>query len=155
MQIGEFLVNNREYSTASWQCYDRYLNVASNESTNVEEIQVLDDLRRVYFPSGVENDENSDVTFRALMGHCICMFYFTVEQDPKLLNTNSVQHVAAIMRLLRLIIQLLLETDHFCWLVYNGTIYMYTIGRYMMHYGQSKTVIYIHLFCLVVVLFCL
>jgi hypothetical protein len=76
------------------------------------------------------------------------MFYFTVEQDPKLLNTNSTQHVAEIMRLLRLIIQVLLETERFCWLAYNGTIYMYTIGRYMMQYGQSKTVnkAYINLF---------
>lgn len=68
------------------------------------------------------------------------MFYFSIEQDPKLLNTNSVQQVAEIMRILRLIIQQLLEIEHFCWLVYNGTIYMYTIGRYMMQYGQSRTV---------------
>jgi hypothetical protein len=35
--------------------------------------------------------------------------------------------------------QLLLETDHLCWLIYNATIYIYTMTRYMMQYGQSKT----------------
>lgn len=139
MQVGEFLVNNREYSTACWQCYDRYLSSLSN-GFNLENIQNLEDLRKAYFEGGIQNNENSDVIFRALMGHCICVFYFSVEQDPKLLNTNSVSNITETIRILRLIIQLLLEVEHFCWLVYNGTIYMYTIGRYMMQYGQSRTV---------------
>lgn len=139
MQMGEFLVQSKEYATASWQCYDRYLNLFSN--ANLEEVQTVDDLRRDFFPEGIDNpDSNSDVTFRALMGRCICMFHFILSFDKKLQNTNSIQQVNEIMRVLRLIMQLLLEIDHFCWLVYNGTIYMYTISRMMMQYGQSKIV---------------
>ncbi len=139
MQIGEFLVQSMEYTTASWQCYDRFLNLFSN--ANFEEIQTVEDLRRDFLPNGIENQENSDVMFRALMGHCICMYHFIVTNDAKLQNVNSIQQVAEIMRFLRLIMQLLLEIDHFCWIVYNGTIYMYSISRYMMQYGQSKLVI--------------
>ena len=67
MQVGEFLVNNREYSTACWQCYDRYLSSLSN-GFNLENIQNLEDLRKAYFEGGIQNNENSDVIFRALMG---------------------------------------------------------------------------------------
>ena len=145
MQIGEFLVQNKEYSTASWQCYDRFLNLFAN--TNFEKVHTVDELRQAFFPNGIENQENSDVTFRALMGHCICMFHFTIGTDSKLQNSNSIQQVDDILRFLRLIIQLLLEIDHFCWIVYNGTIYMYTISRYLMQYGQSKLVLEYLLFC--------
>jgi hypothetical protein len=138
MQIGEFLVQSKEYTAASWQCYDRFLNLFSN--ANFEDIQTVEDLRRDFFPNGIQNQENSDVMFRALMGHCICMYHFIITNDAKLQNVNSIQQVAEIMRFLRLIMQLLLEIDHFCWIVYNGTIYMYSISRYMMQYGQSKIV---------------
>ena len=63
MLIGEFLVQNKEYATASWQCYDRYLNHFA--SVNFDHIQTVDDLKLNFF---AENNENEDVTFRALMG---------------------------------------------------------------------------------------
>ena len=68
------------------------------------------------------------------------MYHFTLSQDPKLQNNNSIYQLTEILRILRLIMQLQLEKDQFCWLVYNGTIYVYTIARYMMQYGQSKIV---------------
>lgn len=143
MLIGEFLVQNKEYATASWQCYDRYLNHFA--SVNFELIQSVSDLKQCFF---AENNENEDVTYRALMGHCICMFHFTVGQDPKLQNNNSVQQIAEILRFLRLIMQLQLETDHFCWLVYNATIYFYTMSRYLMQCGGfSKLLLEYLLFC--------
>ena len=140
MQIGEFLVQNKEFSTASWQCYDRYLNDFT--AVNLDKIQTQEDLKRSFFADGIKN-ENSDVTLRALMGHCICMFHVIASQDIRLQNSNSIQQIAEILRVLRLIMQILLEVDHYCWLVYNATIYMYTIGRFMMQYGQSKIVKFI------------
>ncbi|CAF0930684.1 unnamed protein product [Brachionus calyciflorus] len=145
MLIGEFLVEAREYSTASWQCYDRYLNFISE--VDFDNIQTIDDLKRYFFSEGIDGQENSDMTFRALMGHCICKFHLIVKYDQKLHSTNSIQEISKIMQSLRLIMQLLFEIEHFCWLVYNATIYMYTIGRYMMQYGQSKIVLEYLLFC--------
>lgn len=75
------------------------------------------------------------------------MFHFTIAQDPKLQISSSIQSIAETMRILRLIMQLLFEVDQFCWLVYNATIYMYTIGRYMMQYGHSKIVLEYFVFC--------
>lgn len=66
MELGEYLVANREYTTASWQCYDRYLNLITN--VNIENIQKIEDLRRHFFSNGISNQDNSDMTFRALMG---------------------------------------------------------------------------------------
>ena len=66
MQVGEYLVQNKEYSTASWQCYDRYLNHFA--PVNFENIQTVDDLKKNFFSNGLEGQENTDCTFRALMG---------------------------------------------------------------------------------------
>jgi len=68
MQIGEFLVQHGEYTTAMWQCYDRYLN--SFSEFKIESFQNKDDLRHKYFSNGLE-EQNADVTFRALMGKSI------------------------------------------------------------------------------------
>ncbi len=146
MEVGEYLVQNREYSTASWQCYDRYLNQFSQ--LNFTKIQTVDDLKANFFSApSTEHADNTDVTFRALMGHCICVFHFTIKQDPKLLNNNTISQLCETLRCLRLIMTLQLKTEHFCWLVYNATVYVYSIGRYMMQYGLSKTVLEYLLFC--------
>lgn len=129
----------KEYNTASWQCYDRYLNMFIKD-INFSMIQNIDDFKEKFFPSNGQNQENSDITFRALMGHCICIYHFTVSSDPKLLNTSSTGRLSEVLRFLRLIMQYQLETEEYCWLVYNGTIYMYTICRYMMQYGFSTQV---------------
>lgn len=136
MQTGEFLVQNKEYATASWQCYDRYLN--HFVSINLETIKNVNDLKNSFFS---EENENKDVTFRALMGHCICMFHFTIGQDTRLQNNSSLNQINEILRFLRIVMQLQLEKDHFCWLVYNATIYFYTMARFLMQFsGFSKIV---------------
>ena len=137
MELGEFLVKHKEYSTASWQCYDRYLNNFAN--VNLELIKNLTDFKSNFFSNGILA-ENSDVTFRALMGHCICMYHFTIAQDSKLQTKYAIQQLNEIFRFMRLIMQLLLEVDHYCWLVYNATIYIYTMSRYVMQFGHSKMV---------------
>lgn len=139
MQIGEYLVENKEYSTASWQCYDRYLNSISD--IDFESIQSVEALKSHFFPNGIDTQENSDMTFRALMGHLICKFHLIVIHDQKLQSTNSILDISKIMNNLRMIMQLLFEVENFCWLIYNATIYFYTIGRFMMQYGQSKIVL--------------
>jgi hypothetical protein len=66
MQIGDILVQNKEYSVASWQCYDRYLSNYFNG--HPENITKLEDLKSTFFADGSENP-NTDITFRALMGN--------------------------------------------------------------------------------------
>ena len=103
-------------------------------------IKNVQDLKEKFFPEGESNEENNDVTFRALMGHCICLYHFTITTDPKFQNVNSIQQLCEVLRIIRLIMQFQLEVEEYCWLVYNGTIYLYTICRYMMQYGLSKQV---------------
>lgn len=144
MQIGEFLVAHKEYATASWQCYNRYLNQFIQD-INFSQITNVADFKAKFFSNG--SDENNDITFRALMGHCICQYHFTILNDPKLQNSISIQRVFEVLQFLRLIMQFQLETEHYCWLVYNGTIYMYTMCRYLMQYGLSKQVLEYAIWC--------
>ena len=79
MEVGEFLVQNKEYSTASWQCYDRYLSHFAE--VNFNEIQKVEDLKTNFFSNSPDNQasENSDVTFRALMGKFNKTFIFILK----------------------------------------------------------------------------
>ncbi len=129
----------KEYTTAAWQCYDRFLNQFIKD-INFTMITNVNELKEKFFPAGVANQENADVTFRAIMGHCICLYHFTITTDPKLQNVSSIVRLTEVLRFLRLLMQVLLEFDYYCWLLYNATIYMYTICRYMMQYGLGKSV---------------
>ncbi len=74
MQIGEFLVQNKEYSTAAWQCYDRYLSHFA--TINFDSIQSVEDLKTSFFTNQNEEDQqNVDVTFRALMGNGLILLF--------------------------------------------------------------------------------
>lgn len=141
MLMGEFLVENKEYSTANWQCYGRYLNSICD--VDFDKIQTVEDLKLNFFPNDMDRQENSDMTFRALMGHLICKFHLVVNHDQKLQITSSILEIENILKNFRMITQLLFEAKHFCWLIYNATIYMYTIGRFMMQYGQAKIVFFL------------
>jgi hypothetical protein len=75
-----------------------------------------------------------------ISGHLSCVFYLNVIHDPKLQNAESTKNISETLKLFAYIIELLLEVEHYCWLVYNATIYIYKMSLYMMQYGQSKIV---------------
>jgi hypothetical protein len=67
MRMSEFLIEHKEYSSAMWQCYDRYLN--QFDCTNsIDRITKLDDFKAQLFPLGLQSQENVDIILRALAG---------------------------------------------------------------------------------------
>ncbi|XP_063397833.1 cilia- and flagella-associated protein 54-like isoform X1 [Mytilus trossulus] len=138
LQMGDFLMTVREYSLALWQCYDRYLLHFGN--INVEEITDVDIFRMTFFPEGFDS-ENAGLTFRALMGKSISMYQTVRMVDPKLQNTQSTDKCVHILSFLRLVMQVVLPKESLCWLVYNGTIHIYSISRHLMSLGHSARVL--------------
>ncbi|KAK3608116.1 hypothetical protein CHS0354_004771 [Potamilus streckersoni] len=138
LEIGDFLVSIQEYRLALWQCYDRYLMHFGN--FNVDEITDVDSFKRVFFPSGFDGD-SAGLTFRALMGKCISTYEVNRVQDPKLQNKQSSARCVQILSFLRLVMQIVLPKENLCWLVYNGTIHIYSISRYLMSLGYSAKVL--------------
>lgn len=138
LEIGDFLVSIGEYKLALWQCYERYLQHFGE--VNVEEITDVDNFRSTFFPGGFDAD-NAGYTFRALMGKSISMYQVVRLSDPKLQNKQSVERCVQILSFLRLVMQVVLPRESLCWLVFNGTVHIYSMSRHLISLGHSAQVL--------------
>ncbi|KAM9311613.1 cilia- and flagella-associated protein 54 [Gastrophryne carolinensis] len=135
LKVGDSLVQIREYKLALFQCYGRYLEQFC--SVNIDDITSVEIFKSTFFPNGTD-DKNASLTFHALQGRCICIYHLAQISDPNLRNQESVKKCLSILSFLRLIMQVVLPQEHLCWLVYNGTIHIYTICRHLMVLGHSS-----------------
>ncbi|KAK6177089.1 hypothetical protein SNE40_015265 [Patella caerulea] len=138
LEMGDYLMAMKEYKIALSQCYERYL--LCFERINFSEITDGSTLEKLFFPNGFDTD-NSGLTFRALMGKSISMYQIVKLNDPKLQNRQSVDECLQILSFLRLIMQIVLPKEPLCWLIYNGSIHIYTISRHLMSLGHSAQVL--------------
>ncbi|XP_052282343.1 cilia- and flagella-associated protein 54-like isoform X6 [Dreissena polymorpha] len=138
LEVGDFLMSSKEYYLALWQCYDRYLMHFGD--TNVVDIDDVEIFKETFFPKGFKED-GAALTFRALMGKSISMYHVVKVSDPKLQNAQNVENCVKILAFLRLVTQVILPIERLCWLVYNGTLHIYTIARYLMFLGHSAKVL--------------
>uniref|UniRef100_A0A8C6QD26 Cilia- and flagella-associated protein 54 n=1 Tax=Nannospalax galili TaxID=1026970 RepID=A0A8C6QD26_NANGA len=124
-----------EYKLALLQCYGRYLQQFSiNFDENTADVNKF---KMVFFPKGFGN-ETATLTFRALSGKNICNYQLVCDSDVNLQNKESVSRCLQILSSLRFIMQLALPQEHLCWIIFNGTIYIYTICRKLMIIGYSS-----------------
>ena len=77
------------------------------------------------------------------MGCALCLFYLAVEQDPKVQLDETLDRCLATLSFVRLLMNVSLKEDRWSWLVYNGTIYLYKMSRYLMTLGYSLQVIHL------------
>ncbi|XP_071960070.1 cilia- and flagella-associated protein 54-like [Antedon mediterranea] len=136
--MGDFLVSIKEYNLAVWQCYGQYLDEFGDQ--HIEDIVDIKSVKHIFFPDGLETDHAS-LTFRALYGKSICNYQLVLQSDSKLQNTESVSKCLKLLAFLRLITQIVLNRETLCWLVYNGTIHIYSVSRHMMTLGHSSKVL--------------
>ncbi|CAK6443787.1 unnamed protein product [Pipistrellus nathusii] len=141
LKVGDSLCEMKEYKLALLQCYGRYLQQFSISFD--ESIADIQQFKTVFFPNGVE-DQTAANTFHALNGKNICSYQLVCDNDFNLQNKESVIQCLHILSSLRLIMQVALPQEHLCWIIFNGTIYIYTICRKLMIIGQSsKTLEYL------------
>ncbi|CAM2697277.1 unnamed protein product [Rotaria socialis] len=138
MHLGEYLVAYEKYNIALFQCYQRYLNAFG--SFQMQDFQTIDEIEERFFPIGLM-DATADISFRALMGCALCLFYLAVEQDPKVQLDDTLDRCLITLSFIRLLMNLALKDDRWSWLVYNGTIYLYKMSRYLMTFGYSLKVV--------------
>ncbi|XP_036106722.1 cilia- and flagella-associated protein 54 [Molossus molossus] len=135
LKVGDRLCEMKEYKLALLQCYGRYL---QQFSINFDENKAdIHQFKTVYFPEGF-GDKTAAHTFHALNGKNICSYQLVCDSDMKLQNKESVIQCLHILSSLRLIMQVALPQEHLCWIIFNGTIYIYTICRKLMIIGQSS-----------------
>ncbi|PIK39083.1 putative cilia- and flagella-associated protein 54-like [Apostichopus japonicus] len=138
IEMGDFLVTIKEYNLAVWQCYGRYLDQFGDQ--HIENITDISNVVEIFFPDGLETQQAS-LTFRALYGKSICNYQLVLLTDLKLQNSESVAKCLKILAFLRLITQVVLPKEPLCWLVYNGTIHIYSVSRHLMTLGHSAKVL--------------
>ncbi|XP_075789877.1 cilia- and flagella-associated protein 54 isoform X3 [Pelodiscus sinensis] len=139
LKVGDLLIQFKEYKLALLQCYGRYLQQFS--SVNLDEVIAdVNQFKSIFFPNGF-GDKSAALTFYALQGRSICLYQMVCSSDKNLQNQESLQMCFSILSFLRLIMEVTLPQEHLCWLIYNGTIYIYTICRHLMSVGQSAKVL--------------
>uniref|UniRef100_A0A2K6L1E4 Cilia and flagella associated protein 54 n=1 Tax=Rhinopithecus bieti TaxID=61621 RepID=A0A2K6L1E4_RHIBE len=135
LKVGDSLCQMKEYKLALLQCYGRYL---QQFNTNFDENKVdVTQFKAAFFPKGFR-DKTAGLTFHALSGKNMCNYQLVCDNDENLQNKESVVQCLHILSSLRLIMQVALPQEHLCWIIFNGTIYIYTICRKLMAIGQSS-----------------
>ncbi|NXI21035.1 CFA54 protein, partial [Sterrhoptilus dennistouni] len=139
VKVGDTLVQIKEYKLALLQCYERYL----QQFVSIKLDDVMDDVHRfksTFFPNDVR-DEKAALTFHALQARNVCVYQMVCSGDRNLQNPESLQTCLNVLTSLRLTMQVALPQENLCWLIYNGTIQIYTICRHLMVMGQSAKVL--------------
>ncbi|XP_016077281.1 PREDICTED: cilia- and flagella-associated protein 54 [Miniopterus natalensis] len=135
LKVGDSLCEMKEYKLALLQCYGRYL---QQFNINFDENKVdIHQFKTVFFPKGI-GDKTAAHTFHALNGKNICSYQLVCNSDMNLQNKESVLQCLQILSSLRLIMQVALPQEDLCWIIFNGTVYIYTICRKLMIIGQSS-----------------
>ncbi|NXS08777.1 CFA54 protein, partial [Neodrepanis coruscans] len=139
VKVGDALTQIKEYKLALLHCYERYLE--QFVSINIDDF--MDDVHRcksTFFPNGLR-DKNAALTFHALQARNVCIYQMVCSSDRNLQNQESLQTCFNVLSSLRLTMQVALPQENLCWLIYNGTIHIYTICRHLMMIGQSAKVL--------------
>uniref|UniRef100_A0A8B9MN68 CFA54 protein n=1 Tax=Accipiter nisus TaxID=211598 RepID=A0A8B9MN68_9AVES len=138
LKVGDSLAQIKEYKLALRQCYGRYLQQFI--SINLDDINDAHQFKSTFFPNGFR-DKNAALTFHALQERNVCIYQMICSSDRNLQNPESLQTCFNVLSSLRLTMQVALPQENFCWLIYNGTIHIYTICRHLMMIGQSAKVL--------------
>ncbi|NXR44603.1 CFA54 protein, partial [Hippolais icterina] len=139
VKVGDTLAQIKEYKLALLQCYERYL----QQFVSVNLDDVMDDVHRfksTFFPNGVR-DKKAALTFHALQARNVCIYQMVCSRDRNLQNRESLQTCLNVLTSLRLTMQAALPQENLCWLIYNGTVHLYTVCRHLMVVGQSAKVL--------------
>ncbi|KAF7693959.1 hypothetical protein HF521_007712 [Silurus meridionalis] len=137
LDISDFLFENNFYRLALWQGYKLYLQRISTAS--LESIRDVKQFEQVFFPQGFHT-AGAKLTLRALYGECMCVFHLERERC-KQPDCIGMQKLLSILGFLRIIMQAILPHESLCWLLYNGSLYIYNICRFLMSVSHSAQAI--------------
>uniref|UniRef100_A0A8K9XHX6 Uncharacterized protein n=1 Tax=Oncorhynchus mykiss TaxID=8022 RepID=A0A8K9XHX6_ONCMY len=136
LQMADFLFGIKLYRLGLWQGYCRYLQQFS--TVTIEDIRDVDHFKTSFFPKGFDTDQ-AKLTFRALQGCCLCAFQLERERGSQP-TQKGVQRLLSILGFVRIMMQAVLPHEHLCWLLYNGSLYIYNICRYLMSMSRAAQV---------------
>ena len=142
ISTGDYLYKVREYSVSKQHCYGYYLRLLKERSASEE-------YSSVYFPFGFANTEKVKETCQAIFGNGLCTLKILEETDPHMNAEETVVDLLKVMDDFRSLTQHLIPHERYCWLVFNGTVHMYQIGKLLVDRGHTAQTLQYMVWCCV------
>ncbi|KAG7454748.1 hypothetical protein MATL_G00263130 [Megalops atlanticus] len=128
LRTADFLFDVKLYCLALRQGYGRYL--LQYSSAGMQDVRDVEQLRRSFFPEGFDTEQAGRT------GLAMCSFQLerarAEQPDPA-----AVQRMLGILAFLRTVMQAVLPHEKLCWLLYNGSLHIYNICRFLMSTSHS------------------
>ncbi|XP_063751644.1 LOW QUALITY PROTEIN: cilia- and flagella-associated protein 54-like [Eleginops maclovinus] len=129
LQMADFLFGIKLYQFALWQGYS--LHLLQFNSVRITDITDVKHFMACFFPEGFDTDQETfAMKIRAMQGCALCIF--ELEKRHCVLSQKGLRELLHVLNFLRIMMQAFQQHDHLCWLLYNGSLHIYTICRYLM-----------------------
>nr|XP_057944060.1 cilia- and flagella-associated protein 54-like isoform X3 [Doryrhamphus excisus] len=135
LQIGDFLAGSKLYQLALSQGYSLLLFQFC--STSISDIKDMDHLMTCFFPEGFDSDQDIfSMKVRSMLGCAVCIF--ELEKRPMVLSQKGLSKLLHVLNFIRIMMQAFQPHEHLCWQIYNGTLHIYNICRYLMKVNHNS-----------------
>ncbi|XP_018547690.1 cilia- and flagella-associated protein 54 isoform X2 [Lates calcarifer] len=129
LQIADFLFGIKLYQLALWQGYS--LHLLQFSSVKITDITDMDQFMACFFPEGFDTDQDVfAMKIRAMQGCALCIF--ELEKRHSVLSQKELFTVLRVLNFIRIMMQAFQQHEHLSWQIYNGSLHIYTICRYLM-----------------------
>ncbi|XP_034406360.1 cilia- and flagella-associated protein 54 [Cyclopterus lumpus] len=129
LQIADFLFGIKLYQLAFWQGYS--LHLLQFSSAAITDITDVDHFMACFFPEGFDTDQDAfAMKIRAMQGCALCIF--EQEKRHNVLSQKGLCKLLHVLNFIRIMMQALQQHEHLCWQIYNASLLIYTICRYLM-----------------------
>ncbi|XP_060941291.1 cilia- and flagella-associated protein 54-like [Limanda limanda] len=135
LQVADFLFGIKLYQLALWMGYSHHLQQFN--SVKITDITSVDHFMASFFPEGFDTDQDVfALKIRAMQGCALCLF--ELEKRHSVLRQDGLSKLLRVLNFTRIMMQALQQHEHLCWHMYNGSIHIYTICRYLMTMNYSS-----------------
>ncbi|XP_033954837.1 cilia- and flagella-associated protein 54 [Pseudochaenichthys georgianus] len=131
LQIADFLFGIKLYQSALWQGYSLNLLQFNSAAVRITDITDVKHFMAYFFPEGFDTDQDTfAMKIRAMHGCALCIF--ELEKRHSVLSQKGLCKMLDVLNFLRIMMQAVQQHEHLCWQLYNGSLHIYTICRYLM-----------------------
>ncbi|KAF3840835.1 hypothetical protein F7725_006697 [Dissostichus mawsoni] len=131
LQIADFLFGIKFYQLALWQGYSLNLLQFNSAAVRITDITDVKHFMAYFFPEGFDTDQDTfAMKIRAMHGCALCIF--ELEKRHSVLSQKGLCKLLDVLNFLRIMMQAVQQHEHLCWQLYNGSLHIYTICRYLM-----------------------
>ncbi|XP_041657541.1 cilia- and flagella-associated protein 54-like isoform X3 [Cheilinus undulatus] len=134
LNVADFLFGIKSYQLALWHGYS--LHLLQFSSVKITEITDVDHFMACFFPEGFDTDQDIfAMKIHAMQGCALCIF----EQEKKhsILSQKGLCKLLCVLNFYRIMMQAFQDHEHLCLQIYNGSIHIYSICRYLITMNRS------------------